>query len=59
VFAGRTVTVQDTRDYGEDRTIGPGYQNRRCVVLVWTPRGESRRIISMRVAHENEEKAWF
>jgi uncharacterized DUF497 family protein len=27
--------------------------------LVWTPRGESRRIISMRYAHEREEKAWF
>jgi uncharacterized DUF497 family protein len=54
------VTVQDTRfDYGEDRYITAGYLNCRCVVLVWTPRGESRRIISMRVAHASEEKAWF
>ncbi len=60
VFAGHTVTVQDTRfDYGEDRYITAGHLNRRCVVLVWTPRGESRRIISMRYAHEREEKAWF
>jgi uncharacterized DUF497 family protein len=60
VFDGHTVTVQDTRfDYGEDRYITAGYLNRRCGVLVWTPRGESRRIISMRVAHASEEKAWF
>lgn len=60
VFASKTVTVQDTRfNYGEDRCITPGYLNSRCVVLVWTPRGESRRIISIRYAHENEEKAWF
>jgi uncharacterized DUF497 family protein len=60
VFAGQTVTIQDTRfDYNEDRYITAGYLNHRCVVLVWTPRGASRRIISMRYAHEREEKAWF
>jgi uncharacterized DUF497 family protein len=46
LFDGHTVTVQDTRfDYGEDRYITAGYLNCRCVVLVWTPRGESRRVI--------------
>jgi uncharacterized DUF497 family protein len=46
VFAGRTVTVQDARrDYGEDRFITAGHLAGRCVVLVWTPRGEARRII--------------
>jgi uncharacterized protein len=46
VFAGRTVTVQDARrHYGEDRFITAGHLAGRCVVLVWTPRGEARRII--------------
>jgi uncharacterized DUF497 family protein len=60
VFAGRTVTVQDTRrDHGEDRFITAGHPAGRCVVLVWTPRGGARRIISMRHAHAEEEAGWF
>lgn len=60
VFAGRTVTVQDTRrDYGEDRFITAGHLAGRCVVLVWTPRDRARRIISMRFAHADEERRWF
>ncbi len=60
VFAGRTVTVRDARhDYGEDRFITAGHLAGRCVVLVWTPRGGARRIISMRYAHAEEESRWF
>ena len=60
VFAGRTVTIQDLRrDYGEDRFITAGHIGQRCVVLVWTPRGGARRIISMRFAHAEEETHWF
>ncbi len=60
VFAGRNATVQDNRkDYGEDRFITAGYLAERCVVLVWTPRAGARRIISMRRAHADEERAWF
>ncbi len=60
VFAGTTVTAQDTRrDYGEDRFITAGHLAGRCVVLVWTPRGGTRRIISMRHAHAHEEAIWF
>ena len=60
VFAGWTVTVQDLRrDYGEDRFITVGHLGQRCVVLVWTRRGDARRIIPMRFAHEEEEKRWF
>ena len=60
VFAGRTVTVQDERRaYGEDRFITAGHLDGRCVVLVWTPRGEARRIISMRYTHADEETRWF
>ena len=60
VSAGRTVTVLDERrDYGEDRYISAGHLGGRCVVLVWTPRGTSRRVISMRYAHADEAASWF
>lgn len=56
VFAGKTLTVQDTRqDYGEDRFITIGRLNKRMDVLVWTPRGEVRRIISTRKANDREQ----
>lgn len=55
VFAGRHFTAEDTReDYGELRYITVGKRDGRMVVLVWTPRGESRRIISMRKANERK-----
>lgn len=58
VFAGSTATVEDDRrDYGEQRFITAGYLDGRRVVIVWTPRPGSRRIISMRHAHA--EDAWF
>ena len=56
VFAGVHFTGQDTRsEYAEDRFITVGTLNARLVVLVWTPRGEIRRIISMRKANEREK----
>ena len=55
VFAGPTVTLEDTRkDYGETRWISMGILDGRPVVVVWTQRGEARRIISMRYAHDEE-----
>jgi len=55
VFAGVTVTTPDDRqDYGEPRFITAGLLLGRMVVLVWTPRGTARRIISMRKANERE-----
>ena len=53
VFAGIHFTGQDTRvDYKEDRFITVGWLDAHLVVLVWTPRGEARRIISMRNAND-------
>jgi uncharacterized DUF497 family protein len=60
VFSGKTATIQDIRfAYGEDRFITAGFLRGRCVVMVWTPRGNSRHIISMRYTHAAEEKRWF
>lgn len=55
VFAGPTVTIEDMRrDYGETRWISMGLLGQRAVVLVWTARDGSRRMISMRYAHDDE-----
>jgi uncharacterized DUF497 family protein len=56
VFAGLQLTRLDERaDYGEDRYQTYGLLGARLVMVVWTPRGDSRRIISMRLCHEDEE----
>jgi hypothetical protein len=59
VFSGITVTVADDRfDYGEVRRISAGFLDGRMVVIVWTERGTSRHVISMRYCHDKEEKRW-
>ena len=59
IFAGLHATLDDDRqDYGERRYISAGHLVGRMVVLVWTPRGDTRRIISMRYAHAKEEQLW-
>lgn len=59
VFAGPHFTGQDERaDYAEDRFITVGLLETRLVVLVWTPRGKVRRIISRRKANDRE-KAYY
>lgn len=55
VFAGVTVMIEDARqNYGETRFTTVGTLDDRSIVLVWTPRGEARRIISMMKANERE-----
>jgi uncharacterized DUF497 family protein len=55
VFAGVSIQFDDNRqDYGEPRMITVGFLNNRMTIVVWTPRGENRRIISMRKANERE-----
>ena len=55
IFAGAQFTFPDKRmDYGEPRYITVGWLQGRLAVLAWTPRGEARRIISMRYANERE-----
>ena len=57
VFAGDHLTFADDRqDYGEPRFISIGRLAERMVVLVWTPRGEARHVISMRKANEREQR---
>lgn len=59
VFAGRSYTKQDLRfDYGEPRFQTIGFLAGRMVMVVWTPRGEARHIISMRKCNEREQEAY-
>ena len=59
VFAGRTLALPDTRRaYGEQRFITAGWLRGRFVVVVRTPRGGRRRIISMRHGHADGQ-TWF
>jgi uncharacterized DUF497 family protein len=57
VFAGDTLTLEDDRlDYGETRYQTYGLLQGRVVMVVWTPRGEARHVISMRHCHDREAR---
>ena len=59
VFAGLTMDVADRRqDYGEPRVQTIGYLAGRMVMVVWTPRGDARRIMSMRYCNDRERKIY-
>ncbi len=55
VFAGPTKTREDSReDYEEQRFLTIGFPAGRMVLIAWTPRGDARRIISIRKANGRE-----
>ena len=59
VFAGATLTVEDDRQaYGEARFITIGFLDNAMVVLVWTPRDDVCRVISIRKANERERRLY-
>lgn len=59
VFAGATLTVEDNRRaYGEDRFITIGFLDGMMLIVVWTPRDGTHRIISMRKANERERRLY-
>jgi hypothetical protein len=56
VFSGITLTLPDDRqDYGEPRFQTYGLLGRRLVMVVWTPRGADRHVISMRKCNAREK----
>ena len=56
VFREIHLIAQDTKfQYQEDRFITAGWLDTRLVVLVWTPRGEAHRMISMRKGNDREK----
>lgn len=56
IFEGLTYTlVDDRRDYGEERYITIGLLAGRMVAVVWTARGTSCHIISLRKCNDREQ----
>lgn len=56
VFEGDTVTFEDARhEYGETRYQTIGFLEDRMVMIVWTPRGEDRHVMSMRKCNDREQ----
>lgn len=56
IFEGVTLSVEDLRgDYGESRIQTVGFLAGRLVMIVWTPRGDARHIISMRKCNAKEQ----
>ncbi len=51
--------TDDRRDYGEVRYIVLGALNGRPITAVWTPRGDAIRVISMRMADDEERKIYW
>jgi uncharacterized protein len=59
VFDGPVLEKADNRrEYGEARIITFGVVDDRELAVVYTMRGERRRIISARRAHSRERKAY-
>lgn len=59
VFAGTALTVEDDRkDYGEKRYQTMGPLKGGIIVIIWTPRGASRHIITMWKANDRERKRY-
>ncbi|MBF0108768.1 MAG: BrnT family toxin [Magnetococcales bacterium] len=56
VFARHHFTWADQRrDYGEQRFVTFGKLDNRMIVMVWTRREDTLRIISLRKANEREQ----
>ena len=56
VFLSDTLDFpDDRRDYGELRILTVGHLRGRMLIVVWTPRGSARHVISMRKANAREK----
>ncbi len=59
IFEGSVqTTLDDRRNYGEERLIAVGEVAGEVLVVVHTDRGSVRRIISARYANRKERMTW-
>lgn len=59
LFEGAVLTIEDDRrNYGEQRFQTLGRLGGKIVMVVWTPRRDARRIISMRECNAREREAY-
>lgn len=60
IFSGQTVEIPDNRhNYGEHRIGAFGEVKNNVFFVVYTQRGEKRRIISARKAGTNERELYY
>jgi uncharacterized DUF497 family protein len=52
------TTLDDRRDYGEERIIAIGQVGGMVLVVVYTDRDGVRRIVSARLANRKEREIW-
>ena len=59
LFQTRTIVHRDDREqYGEVRFQTIGFLDQRLIMVVWTQRGDTRRIISMRKCNVREQRRY-
>lgn len=59
LFQMRTIVHLDDREqYGEVRFQTIGFLDERLIMVVWTQRGATRRIISMRKCNAREQRRY-
>jgi uncharacterized protein len=58
VFDGRSVITRPSEKNGEARYVTIAKLDGRFVAVVWTQRQDKRRLISMRRARSDEERAY-
>ncbi len=59
IFSGLVIEALDNRqDYGEVRIRAIGQTQEFVLVVVYTDRGDKRRIISARLANKKERTLW-
>jgi len=60
LFDAPTIDVDDRRrDYGERRIICYGVIDMRVYCCIYTDRGDTRRVISLRKANKDESHGYF
>jgi uncharacterized protein len=60
IFDHDVWEIEDTReDYGEERIITFGLLKGRVVILIYTPKADGIRMISLRKADSDEERLYF
>lgn len=52
------IDPDDRRDYGEARFKATGMIGDRLFIVIFTPRGERFRLISLRKANTREKREW-
>lgn len=57
-FATAVIAVDDRKDYGEVRQVAAGFIGPRLHILVFTMRGASCHVISLRKANEREIRSY-